>query len=73
MPSLFPISGMVRMTVALGRPTSQSSTHENGVSSKAVDGSHTDGKFTHTTWEYNAWWSVTLGGKYKISKIKSMF
>ncbi|WP_083680957.1 discoidin domain-containing protein [Archangium sp. Cb G35] len=55
--------GSVHANLALGRPTSQSSTLD-GTSSRAVDG-NTDGNWyhgsvTHTQLESNAWWQVDL-------------
>ncbi len=60
--------------VALGKPTSQSSTHYNGgVSSRAVDGNRSgnwgDASITHTTTQSNPWWWVDLQSSYEILSI----
>lgn len=60
--------------VALNKPTTQSSTFDQGLSSKAVDGdinsSFFDSSVTHTEVSANPFWSVNLQGKYLISHIK---
>ena len=59
--------------VALGRPTSQSSTAYNGISSRAVDGDINgawSGKsVTHTSSTSNPWWKVDLDATTSIDKI----
>jgi len=61
------------INMALGKPTSQSSTINSGVSSRAVDG-NTDGFYgnnsvTNTAGGTNDWWEVDLQGITNISSI----
>jgi type IV pilus assembly protein PilY1 len=58
---------------AQGKTTSQSSTINGGVSSRAVDG-NTNGTFTansvtHTNTEYQPWWQVDLGTAQAVRRI----
>lgn len=59
--------------VALGKPTSQSSTGYEGVPSRAVDGNTSgnwrDGSITHTNSEYQPWWQVDLGSRKSIDYV----
>ena len=60
--------------LALNKPTSQSSTYDNGVASLAVDG-NTDGRYsngsvTHTKSQYHAWWEVDLQQSQPIDRIE---
>jgi len=56
--------------VALSKPTEQSSTDEDGVSSRAVDGNTSgrwdDGSVTHTNKSTNPWWRVNLMNMFKV-------
>lgn len=59
--------------VALGRPTSQSSTAYGGEPSRAVDG-NTSGRYggnsvTHTDYEASPWWRVDLGGPHYVEEV----
>ncbi len=54
--------------VALNKPTTQSSTSFNGVSSRAVDG-NTNGSLTSHTENEQGWWRVDLQDEYDISTI----
>lgn len=58
---------------ARGRPTSQSSTKYNGLSSKAVDGNENADYFssscTCTNKEIGAWWRVNLESEKTVGKI----
>jgi glucose/arabinose dehydrogenase len=61
------------LNLALGRPTSQSSTAAGGVSSRAVDGD-SDGAYasasvTHTGGGVGSWWEVDLGAPRQIATI----
>ena len=60
--------------IARGKPTSQSSTYINGVSSRAVDGNKdamwSGESITHTRHMSNPSWSVNLMGRYMINQIK---
>ena len=61
--------------LALNKSTSQSSTQQGAVSSRAVDGI-TDGNFwtsqsvTLTNWTNQSWWQVDLGSNSEIQEIK---
>ena len=59
--------------VALGKSSSQSSTTNNGLSSKAVDGNtnrvFSGGSVTQTLQENNPWWQVDLGRVYELDYI----
>jgi len=59
--------------IALGKPTSQSSTGWGGVSSRAVDGNtsgaYLDNSITHTNDEANPWWQVDLLGVRSLSEV----
>ena len=74
-PSLSPAPTVTApKNVALLKPTSQSVTSHNGVSSRAVDG-NTDGwwshgSVTHTGGETGSWWKVNLEASYEIYQIK---
>lgn len=62
--------------LALGKPTTQSSTDAGGLSSRAVDGT-TDGNYwvgsvTHTRLENQPWWRVDLGREENITLVKVM-
>jgi len=64
-----------RINVALGKPTTQSSTAFEGESSRAVDGNtsgdyHGQNSVTHTEKEASAWWQVDLGAAHSIVQIK---
>jgi len=56
--------------IALGKSTSQSSTTNSGLSSRAVDGNkngiYSRGSVTHTDIENNPWWQVDLGRIYEL-------
>uniref|UniRef100_A0A7S2PKW2 Fucolectin tachylectin-4 pentraxin-1 domain-containing protein n=1 Tax=Leptocylindrus danicus TaxID=163516 RepID=A0A7S2PKW2_9STRA len=59
--------------VALGKPTSQSSTVYGGVSSRAVDNNvdpwwHAGG-VTHTGHDTNPWWKVDLEGEFEVEYV----
>jgi hypothetical protein len=59
--------------LALGKPTSQSSTDAGGDSARAVDG-YTDGDYfhdsvTHTAWEYQPWWRVDLQSLQYVGQV----
>jgi hypothetical protein len=59
--------------IALGKPTSQSSTAYAGDSARAVDG-NTSGRYgdksvTHTAHEASPWWRVDLGGLFSVSSV----
>jgi RHS repeat-associated protein len=60
--------------LALGKPTTQSSTEWGGVASRAVDGNTSgnwnDGSVTHTGTEGAPWWQVDLGSVQQLSDIK---
>jgi len=60
--------------IAIGKPTSQSSTTRGGVSSRAVDanadGNYKNGSVTQTTNQANSWWRVDLENVYDLSTIK---
>lgn len=61
--------------IALGRPTSQSSTGYGGPSSRAVDGNRSgnygDNSVTHTLKDDpNQWWEVNLEQRYDIVEIR---
>lgn len=72
-------SGKVRVNLALGKTTTQSSTGWNGASSRAVDGnvagSYTAGSCTHTFNEADknaggsSWWMVDLEKEAEVSKV----
>lgn len=59
--------------VAVGKPTSQSSTSSGGVSSRAVDGDidgiFSNGSVTHTEGGSDNWWEVNLLDTYDISSV----
>ena len=61
------------VNVALGKPTTQSSTDFGGVSGRAVDGNtngqYNAGSVTHTANESNAWWQVDLQNNETIDSI----
>ena len=62
--------------LSLNKITSQSSTHNGGVSERAVDG-NTDGSFynpvnpsvAETNYESESWWEVDLGNIYDIESV----
>ncbi len=64
---------LVTENIALGMPTSQSSTGWGGVSSRAVDGNtsgaYPDNSVTHTGYEANPWWQVDLLGLRSLSEV----
>jgi hypothetical protein len=66
-------SGGTVQNIALGKPTSQSSTAGSGVSSRAVDGNtsgrYSDGSVTHTDSENVPWWRVDLGGASSVGSV----
>eukprot|EP00112_Aurelia_sp_Birch-Aquarium-sp1_P012301 Seg2589.1 transcript_id=Seg2589.1/GoldUCD/mRNA.D3Y31 product=Fucolectin-5 protein_id=Seg2589.1/GoldUCD/D3Y31 len=59
--------------LARGQPTSQSSTSNDGISSRAVDGNlaavWTRHSCTHTTKETNPWWRVDLQSDYQVARV----
>ncbi|MCW3816023.1 discoidin domain-containing protein [Micromonospora sp. DR5-3] len=62
-----------RENFALGKPTQQSTTAYEGVSSRAVDG-NTDGAWgsgsvTHTDYQSQPWWEVDLGSSRSIGEV----
>lgn len=62
------------INVALGKPTSQTTTGYGGVAARAVDG-NTDGNWgrascTHTNFNGIQWWEVDLEAVYKIAYIE---
>ncbi|KAH3702837.1 hypothetical protein DPMN_077863, partial [Dreissena polymorpha] len=62
-----------RVNLAIGKRAYQSSTHERGAATDAVDGC-TDGTYnnyccTHTEIEDGPWWEVDLGGDFPIKEI----
>lgn len=60
--------------VAVGKPTSQSSTAYNGASARAVDGNtngtYNNGSVTHTSNQSQPWWQVDLGTSTAIDELK---
>ena len=70
------IDSLGHRNVAIGKPTSQSSTYRhsaNPIASKAVDG-NTNGIFTartttHTNRDNKAWWKVDLQQEYAITAV----
>eukprot|EP00554_Chaetoceros_debilis_P010147 CAMPEP_0194107564 /NCGR_PEP_ID=MMETSP0150-20130528/7428_1 /TAXON_ID=122233 /ORGANISM="Chaetoceros debilis, Strain MM31A-1" /LENGTH=851 /DNA_ID=CAMNT_0038796017 /DNA_START=95 /DNA_END=2650 /DNA_ORIENTATION=- len=69
-----PVTKAEPENVAIGKPTTQSSTEFGGVSSRAVDGNTSghikDNSITHTgRMQQNRWWQVDLLGKFEISEI----
>lgn len=60
--------------LALNKSATQSSTSNNGVASRAVDGNTSgvwgQGSVTHTSSTYRPWWQVQLGADYNIGDIK---
>jgi fibro-slime domain-containing protein len=66
-------SGGETKNLALGKPTSQSSTAYNGLSSRAVDGNtsgrYSDSSVTHTNSEAAPWWRVDLGGANSVGSV----
>jgi cytochrome c peroxidase len=77
---LIPNNALYRVTqvthlsnVALGKPTSQSSTAAGGLSQRAVDGNTSGnwgtGSVTHTAGESKSWWQVNLGSAHQISRV----
>jgi hypothetical protein len=71
--SLYAFAAGIPVNVARGKPTSQSSTSSNGVSSRAVDGNtsgHWQGRsVTHTNSETGAWWRVDFGAPHAVTGI----
>jgi F5/8 type C domain len=63
-----------RQNLALRKPASQSSTLNDGVASRAVDGNPdgnwTHGSLTHTDVNDNAWWQVDLGAVVDIDVVR---
>ncbi|CAH1244449.1 PKD1 [Branchiostoma lanceolatum] len=59
--------------VAMGKPTRQSTTIHDGVSSRAVDGNRGphwgSGSCMHTNWEDAPWWAVDLGNVTPVDKV----
>lgn len=59
--------------VALGKPTSQSSTDYGGPSPRAVDGNTNgvwdSGSVTHTGYQSKPWWKVDLKGTYTVTEV----
>ena len=59
--------------LAMGRPTSQSSTGSGGSPERGVDGNRNSnwaaGSITHTANETNAWWQVDLGASIDVAQI----
>ena len=58
------------MNVARGKPTTQSSTSHNGISSRAVDGIYHPAYYahscTHTNKDAEPWWRVDLMNGYTV-------
>ncbi|MCP3668147.1 MAG: hypothetical protein GY696_37615 [Gammaproteobacteria bacterium] len=71
--SLYRVSSGTQSNLALGRPTSQSSTGHGGVSSRAVDGNTSgiwgDESVTHTNPQHGAWWRVELEAASQVSQV----
>ena len=61
------------MNIARGKPTRQSSTAYNWVSSRAVDGKRNGqvhpATCTHTLWTDKPWWRVDLGVQQRVFKV----
>jgi hypothetical protein len=59
--------------IALNKPTMQSSTGWDGVSSRAVDGDknpgYAFGSCTHTLQDPASWWAVDLGAGTQVSMV----
>jgi len=74
MSSSKPSSKLSYTSVALNKPTSQSSTYGDGVCSRAVDGDTNGnwkhGSVTHTKTSTNPYWQVDLQDMYAIDTIK---
>ena len=70
------VAGSWRINLALGKPTTQSSTLgvATAISGSAVDGNSDgvfwDGSVTHTNADLNAWWQVDLGASKTVSSIQ---
>lgn len=66
-------SALVQSNRARGKPTSQSSTDEGGVSARAVDGNTNGnwgaGSVTHTATSSRPWWSVDLQQTISVDKV----
>ena len=64
----------IGVNLALGKPTTQSSTGYGGLSSKAVDGNSNGqwggGSCSHTYEDSPAWWEVDLGFEGPIKKVR---
>ena len=62
------------MNVARGRPTKQSATANNGVSSRAVDGvknpDYEKASCTHTGKVDKPWWLVDLMDNYTVTSVE---
>ncbi len=68
---LFPAAVITSANVAAGKPATQSTTHATTTpASAAVDGSATNGKYSHTLNAANEWWQVDLGGLQQIDRIR---
>ena len=61
--------------LALNKPTSQSTTTNEGVSSRAVDGNYVSdwngGSCTHTQFGKNQWWRVDLQTAAQVQKVNT--
>ena len=72
LPELFPAYSPY-CNLALKKPTKQSSTIWEGVSSRAADGSrdadYSQGSCMHTTYENDPYWIVDLGRVFRISHV----
>jgi hypothetical protein len=71
--SLAEVQVFPAQNLAAGKPTSQSSTENGGIASRAVDdntsGNWFGGSVTHTTLQAQPWWQVDLGAASALGQV----